>query len=220
MDADADALISVDELALRWRTSVAAVVVLVENGTIPSLDGGRLAGAGTTDVPLLRPSWAELVRVDSPGAVRRMDLETTDRLHPAASTAIDLHHAVSKGDEAVVWQLSSLESTSALKDGGELLHQWQSIMGDVFASDVGLATGVYALVPERGVGVRLIAGIGPHPEVYSRPTPQAAIGIFVLIEQEGRWVADTALTDADIDYLSLVRSAPPAGWSPSDGALS
>jgi hypothetical protein len=61
-----DELISVEELALRWRTPASAVADLVASGTIPSLDGGQLARRARLNIPVLRPSWAEATRVDSP----------------------------------------------------------------------------------------------------------------------------------------------------------
>lgn len=218
-DADADELISVEELALRWRTPVSAVADLVAGGTIPSLDGGRLASRARLDIPVLRPSWAEATRVDSPGAVRRLDLDLEDRLHPAASAGLDLHKALSDREAVAVWELSSQESRQEAGDPEQLVELWLATLGDVFSARIGIATGVYSLVPYRGVGVRLVAGVGPLPVMYDRPTPQAAVGMFVLVLERRQWYADVGLTGADVDYPELVRSAPPEGWSRADGAL-
>lgn len=217
--ADADQLISVEELALRWRTPVTAVADLVAGGAIPSLDSGELARRGRLNVPVLRQSWAEATRVDSPGAVRRLDLDLGDRLHPAASAAVDLHKALADRDAGAVWQLSSQESRAEAGDPDRLVALWLATLGDVFSARSGIATGVYALTPHRGVGVRLVQGVGPLPVVYDRPTPQAALGIFVFVLEQGRWRADVLLTGADVDFFELVQSAPPEGWSPADGAL-
>ncbi len=216
---DADELISVEELALRWRTPVSAVADLVADGTIPSLDGGQLVRRGRLNMPVLRPSWAEAARVDSPGAARRLDLDLERRLHPAASAAVDLHKALADRDAFAVWELSSQDSREEAGDPEQLVNLWLTTPGDVFSARTGIATGVYALVPYRGVGVRIVAGVGPFPVVYDRPTPQAAVGIFVFIFEDGRWAADVLLTGADVDYVELVRSAPPDGWSRADGAL-
>ena len=216
---DADELISVEELALRWRTPVSAVADRVADGTIPSLDGGKLARRGWLNIPVLRPSWAEATRVDSPGAPRRLDLDLEGRLHPAASAAVDLHQALVDRDDSAVWELSSRDSREEAGDPEQLINRWFTALGDVCSARTGIATGVYALVPHRGVGVRIAAGVGPFPVVYDRPTPQAAVGMFVFVFEDGRWAADVLLTGADVDYFELLRSAPPEGWSRADGAL-
>lgn len=218
-DDDTDGLISVEELALRWRTPVNAIVPLVVDRTIPSLDGGHLAGRGRLDVPVLRPSWAEATRVDSPGAARRLDLDLGEHLHRAASTALALHEALADRSAASVWKLSSQASREEAGNPTQLVDLWLAALGDVFNERTGIATGVYALVPHRGVGVRIVGGIGPMPVRYEHPTPQMPIGTIVVVPEDGDWRADVILTGADIDYVSLVRSAPPDDWSRDDGAL-
>jgi hypothetical protein len=214
---DDDALVSVEELALRWKTRTHVVARLVADQVIPSLDGGLLARGGRSDVPVLRPSWGEAMREDSPGAARRID--TAPGLHPAASAANDLHYALSKRDADAVWALSSSASRSAAGDPGRLVGLWLDALGEVFSARTGIATGVYALVPHRGVGVRLVGGVGPLPVVYDRPTPLDGRGMFVFVPEDVGWRADLPLTAADVDYPELVRSAPPAGWSRADDPL-
>jgi len=216
---DSETLVSVDELALRWRTPSSAVAQLVADGVIPSLDGGLLARRGRLDVPVLRPSWAERARVDSPGASRRLDVGLEKGLHPAATAAVELHAALADRDAGGVWSLSSTASKEQAGAPPRLLEHWIAAMGDVFSRDTGVATGVYALVPHRGVGVRIVGEVGPLPIRYDRATPQSAIGMFVFVPESDTWRADLPLTAADIDYLELTRTAPPAGWTASDGAL-
>lgn len=153
------------------------------------------------------------------GRIRRLDLDLDGRLHPAASAATDLHEALSDRDAVAVWELSSQQSREEAGNPEGLVALWLATLGDVFSTGTAIATGVYALVPYRGVGVRLVAGVGPWAVVYDRPTPQAPIGMFVFVLEHGQWCADVLLSGAEVDYPELVRSAPPKGWSRADGAL-
>ncbi|MEJ7784843.1 MAG: hypothetical protein WKF96_08570 [Solirubrobacteraceae bacterium] len=218
-DRDDDALISVAELALRWRAGVNAVAGYVADGRIPSLDGGELARRGQLDIPVVRPSWGERVRVDSEGASRRIDLVENAGVHPAARAAIDLHYALSMRDQNGVWALSSSASVAQLDDPEELQTAWLALYGDNFRDDTGVASGVYALVPHRGVGVRLVHGVGPLTFRYEKPTPVDAFGLLVLVEEDGAWRADLPLSAADFSYLEVLSSAPPEDWSRDDGPL-
>ncbi len=118
-----------------------------------------------------------------------------------------------------MWELSSLASREAAGHPNRLLRSWIEALGDIFTAHTGIATGVYALVPHRGVGIRLVGGVGPLPVIYDRPTPVDARGMFVFVVDNGAWHADLPLTQADVNYSELVRTAPPPGWSKADGPL-
>lgn len=203
----ADPLLSVEDIARHWKVSTAAVVPLVVDGSIASLDGGRLVSSTHLDVPCIRLSWAERVRVDSPGAVRRID--TADAgVHPAAAAAYQLHVALQDNDVEAVWNLSSLASRAMTRAPEELLQEWRRHLASALGPDVSLTTGVYRLDPYPGVGVRLIHESAPIPYLVEKPTPVLAAGLIPLVHEEDVWRGDLALARLDVDWAALLRSAP------------
>jgi hypothetical protein len=65
-----------------------------------------------------------------------------DGLHPAASAATDLHHALSERDSDAVWRLSSSASREEAGDADRLVNLWLETLGDIFNARTGVATGV------------------------------------------------------------------------------
>jgi hypothetical protein len=207
--APSGALLSVEDIALRWGTGSDVVARLVGDGTIPSLDMGLLAREGRTDVPVVRAEWAESVRVDSPGAVRRVDDPWGEHLHPAASTALDFHQAMSEGDADAVYALSSRASRSLGGTPEQLLETWLDCLGDGFSRRTGITTGVYLLTPHQGVGVRLTDTVPAAPERFELPTPVNLVGVIPLIEEDGVWRVDLVTARLDEDLGVLITTAPP-----------
>lgn len=180
------------------------------DGTIASLDGGLLARSGRTDVPCLRESWAESVRTDSPGAIRRID--TADAgAHPAAIVALDLHHALSVGDADSAWMLSSEATRRKVGSRDMVLDAWRAGLGDIFSPQTGIASGVYDLRPYSAVGVRIVDDVAPVPEVATQPTPVRAAGAFVIIEEAGTFRADLPLSSSGVNWVKFMATAPEGG---------
>jgi hypothetical protein len=203
----ADPLVSVEDVARTWQVATATVVALVAEGKIPSLDGGRLVRRGRMDVPCLRRSWAESLRVDSPGAVRRIDDPHSGVFHPAAAVALDFHVAVQDGNGKVVYDLSSAASRAAAPD--DLLEAWRAALGDAAGPNVSLTSGVYRLHPYPGVGVRVIHGTAPIPIRVDKPTATWMAGMIPLIEEEGAWRANLELARLGVNWSRFLTTPPP-----------
>ncbi|MGZ6669986.1 MAG: hypothetical protein ACXVH3_35560 [Solirubrobacteraceae bacterium] len=183
------------------------VAPLVAEGTIRSLDGGRVVRAGGFDVPCLRHSWAEETRVDSPGAVRRIDDPYSDGLHPAAQVAFDFFGALGDGDAHLVHALSTHESRELTPDA--LLAAWRDALGDAAGPRIAIKSGVYRLDPHPGVGVRLMHEAPPIPVRVDAPTHMWAAEMIPLLPQEKSWRADLGLARLDVNWPELLRTAPP-----------
>lgn len=197
---------SVDDLARAWQVAPTTVVPLVAERTIPSLDGGRLVRRGRTDVPCLRRSWAEALRVDSPGAVRRIDDPHAAALHPAAAVAFDFYAAVQDCDLEAVRSLSSKASQAIASDS--LVDAWRAALGEAFGASTSLTTGVYRLHPYPGVGVRVIRESPPVVIRVDTPTPIWMAGLIPLVEEEGAWRADLEVARLDVNWPRLLATAP------------
>jgi hypothetical protein len=203
-----DPLLSVEDVAREWSVSVATVAPLVADGTIASLDGGRLVRRGRMDVPCIRRSWAERMRVDSPGAARRIDDPDGKKLHPAAAVAQDFRNALIAGNSQLVHALSSAASRSAVASPEELLARWTNALGPATDPEVSMTSGVYRLDPYSGVGVRLIYETPPIPYRVEKPTPARLAGLIPLVEEDGSWRPDLGLATAGVNWSQLLAEAP------------
>jgi hypothetical protein len=199
-------LVSIQDVALHWRTGVEAVRDLVSSGLIPSLDGGELARAGLTAVPCMREAWAESARVSSPGSGRRIDDPWGDHLHPAAARALDFYNALSDGNAQSVWDMSSTASREAFQAEPLLLEAWRDLLGGALAAPAAITTGVYDLAPHSGVGIRLTLDAPLMPERIDVPTPMRMAGVIALVQERGSWFADITVAGADEDWSALLAS--------------
>jgi hypothetical protein len=202
-----DPLVSIDDLAREWQVTSATVAPLVASGRMLSLDGGRIVREGRLDVPCVRRSWAEALRVDSPGAARRIDLSFTDRVHPAFAVAYQFYNAVVDGDADVVLSLSSTESRSLGPQA--LLVAWREHLGDALDDGVSITSGVYRLDPYPAVGVRLIREAPPIAVVVDKATPVWPAGLIPLKEEADGWRADLETARLDVDWTQLTQTPLP-----------
>jgi hypothetical protein len=208
-DAGADPLLSVIDVARRWQVDQNTVAGLVADQQIDSLDGGEIVRHGRFDVPCLRASWAEQVRVDSPGAVRRIDQEYAHEAHPAAQIGFRFQIAVQGRDVETVWQLSTEGSREMAGSPDALLNRWIDALGPAAGPNTSFTTGVYRLTPYPGVGARIMIGTLPMALRVSMPTPMTLAGIIPLIEDDGEWRANLAVAELDVSWGPLLASAPP-----------
>jgi hypothetical protein len=203
-----DPLLSIDDIARLWQTDSATIASLVEDGTIPALDGGAMVRRGRYDVPLTRLSWAEATRVNSPGASRRIDDDAGEGIHPAASIAYALHIALQDRDATAVWELSSRSSHELCGEPQPLLNGWRQALGtNALSSETSMTSGVYRLDPHPGVGVRLIAVSPPVPQIIVKPTPMPMAGLIPLVREEEGWRADLPLARLDVNWSELLQTA-------------
>lgn len=206
VDAD-DPLVSIDDLAREWQVTSATVAPLVASGRMRSLDGGRIVREGQLDVPCVRRSWAEALRVNSPGAERRIDLSFADGVHPAFAVAYEFYNAVVYGDADVVLQLSSAESRSLGPQA--LVAAWREHLGDALDDGISITSGVYRLDPYPGVGVRLIREAPPIAVVVDKPTPVWPAGLIPLKEEPDGWRVDLETARLDVDWTQLTQTPLP-----------
>jgi hypothetical protein len=204
---DSDPLVSVDDLAREWQVTSATVAPLVTSGRMPSLDGGRIVREGRLDVPCVRRSWAEALRVDSPGAARRVDLSFADGVHPAFAVAYEFYNAVVDGDADAVHRFSSAESRSL--ESQTLLAAWREHLSDALDDGISITSGVYRLDPYPGVGVRLIREAPPIAVVVDKPTPVWPAGLIPLQEGPDGWRVDLETARLDVDWTQLMQTSLP-----------
>lgn len=209
-----DPLLSIEQIARVWKVDTSIVTELVDDGSLPTLDGGASAQHGRLDVPCARLSWAEGLRVDSPGAVRRINDPHSGFMHAAASIAAELHRALAVENIDEVWELSTQESRAEGGSRAGLWARWRAALPDGFGDDVAITTGVYQLLPHPGVGVRLVHSIAPVPHSHDRATPIPSAGLIPMIREDGAWRAHLPLAELDVEWFSLLRTAPDQASEP------
>jgi hypothetical protein len=208
-EVEDDPLESVIDVARRWQVDRTMVADLVARQAIPSLDGGDIVRRGRLEIPCLRASWAERIRVDSPGGVRRMDDPYSDAFHPAAQVGFAFHTAVLGNDAAVVWRLSTERAREECGTSEALLKRWIAALGLAAAEDTSFTSGVYRLDPYPGAGTRIGSGTLPLPLRIKTPTPISLAGIIPLIEETGGWHANLDIAELDVNWGKLLASALP-----------
>lgn len=214
MTQQTDPLLSVEEIARLWKVDTDIVSELVEDRSLPTLDGGAAVKRGRLDVPCARLTWAEALRVDSPGAVRRIDDPHSGYMHAAAYVAMQLHRALADEDIGRVWDLSSQESRAEGESPEGLWARWRAALPDGFGDDVAITSGVYELLPHRGVGVRLVHSLTTVPISVDKATPIRSAGLIPMIEEDGAWYAHLPLAELGVEWFSLLRTAPAQASEP------
>lgn len=199
-----DRLLSVTQVARYYGVGVATISGLVVDSTVASLDRGRLVAAGRFDIPLIRRSWADAIRVNSPGASRRIDPDQL--MGPAARSAYDFHSAIDLKDSAAIYKLSSA-ATQAWGNQAAVVERWHDAVGDLMNSSTGVASGVYTLAPLEAVAVRIVYDAPKVPTVFTRPTPLKVATVLPLVEEDGAWKVDFALWEEQ-DRLQELLNQP------------
>jgi hypothetical protein len=205
-----DRLMSVAQVARHYGVGVATIAKLVGSGTICSLDRGRLIGQGQFDVPLIRLSWAEAIRVDSPGASRRIDPDS-EALRGAVQTAVDFHAAVDESDAEAMFRLSSAATRASGGEADTVAARWREAVGNVMNSGTGVATGAYSLAPLQAIAMRVVYDAPAIPTVYTKPTPLFAATLLPLVPEDGEWRVDFDLWQQQEMMQSLLGQPLPEG---------
>ena len=209
----ADPLLSVSQIARHWGTGLDVVVALVETDTLPSLDRGELISRGHLDAPLIRESWAEFMRNDSPGAGRVLDPPEGERVHPAFRVALDVHSALDTADSEALWELSS-EASREGRSHESRPARWQEVNEGQYPEDSGVGSTIYSLAPLKAVGARVFANAPKTPRIVSKPTPATLVAVLPLVWEEGNWRVDLPLYAGDATEIflpSLLTEPPPEG---------
>jgi hypothetical protein len=208
-----DPLLSVSQIARLWGTGLDVVISLIDSRTLPSLDRGELIREGHLDVPLIRASWAEFMRVDSDGAGRILKPPEGASVHPALSVALGVHSALDAHDATALWALSSQRS----RDGHEpesLLARWTEINGGGYPVDSGVGSTIYSLAPLPAVGARVFANAPRLPRAISKATPATLVAVLPLVWEAGEWKVDLPLyagDDGGVFLPALLTSPAPLG---------
>jgi hypothetical protein len=209
-----DPLLSVSQIARIWGTGLEAVISLVDSGALPSLDRGELIRQGQLEVPLIRESWAEFMRMDSPGAERILAPPDGENLHPAVRRALALHAALEEGDSAFLWALSSLASRKG-HSPESLLARWSELNHGGYPEGSGVGTTIYSLAPLPAVGARVFANAPKSPRTIDKPTPATLLAVLPFV-WENDWVVDLPIYSGEATDLflpALLTTPPPEGAS-------
>jgi hypothetical protein len=207
-----DPLLSVAQIARLWGTGLEAVTSLVISGALPSLDRGELIRRGELEIPLIRESWAEFMRIDSPGAERILAPPAGSKVHPAARRALALHAALESGDADSLWALSSQASHKG-HNPESLLARWSEINHGGYPEGSGVGTTIYSLAPLPAVGARVFANAPKSPRTIDKPTPATLLAVLPFV-WENEWVVDLPIYSGegtDLFLPALLTTPPPEG---------
>jgi hypothetical protein len=201
-----DPLLSVSQVARMWGTGLDIVVELVLSQTLPSLDRGELIIQGHLDVPLIRRSWAEFLRLDGDASDRILKPREGERVHPAFQVALDVHSALDEGDADALYRLSSQASREG-RDAAALYARWIEFTEGGFPSDSGVGSTVYSLAPLPAVAARVFADAPKVPRAITRSAPARLIAVLPLVEEKGRWKVDLPMFEGPV-FLPEVLASP------------
>ncbi len=201
-----DELLSINEVARLWGTGLAAVLNSIQTGQLMSLDRGLLAAEARYDVPMIRRSWAEAPRQDSPGASRLLEAPAGEPSHPAAQVAFDFHKALDLGDAAKLYDTSSAESRG-VGSREELLEAWRTVGGHLTQPNAGVGTAVYTLAPLGAVAARVFADAPTLPRAVTRSTPASLIDPLPLVLEGAGWKVDLPLFERRQEWSHLLTSS-------------
>lgn len=201
-------LLSVNDIARLWGTGTDVVVQLVSSGELSSLDRGLLVAEGRYDVPVIRRSWAEALRNDSPGAGRILDSPAEDVFHPAFETAFEFHSALAEYDAEALYKLSSRQSRKG-RDPDELLDVWVEVGSRMLEPRAGVGTAIYSLAPLDAAAARVLDQAPSVPRAVTKATPATLLGVLPLIEEEGSWRVDLPLFEKREEWHHLLTEPLP-----------
>lgn len=174
-----------------YGTGIGTVTDLVAEGSLPTLDEGRLVASGHLDVPLIRTSWARALQRASRGAERIVRPPSGDLLHPAVLAAADFHEALQIGDPTIAYERSSTASRRS-RSSRELLDRWIGLLGKP-PEDSGIGSVVYSLAPLPALGARIFAEAPKLPRAVEEPTPASALAVLPLVDENASWRVDLGL---------------------------
>lgn len=199
-----DPLMSVSAVARDLGVSEGTVARLVEQGKVPSLDRGLLAGEGNYEVPVLRRSWIEdvLGAMPEPRGIIHQD-EGAD-VHPGIQVAIDFHAAAQVGDGEELMSLVKVPNGEF--DTADSLGEWCKIfVNGQFTESTGVASVLRSVEPLGEVAALVVSDAQPIPRVFDRITPVSLLAVIPLTTDEGDWLVDLALFTHQGELLDLVK---------------
>lgn len=201
-----DPLLSVSQIARIWGTGLDIVVDLATSNALPSLDRGELIRQGRLDVPLIRRSWAEFLRIDLDETGRTVRPPDGESVHPAFIAALDFHSALDERDAGALYGLSSKESRKG-RDPEALLARWLEYTEGGFPTDSGVGSVVYSLAPLPGLAVRVFADAPKVPRALTKTTPARLLAVLPLVEEGGGWKIDLPMFEGPV-YLPELLTTP------------
>jgi len=213
MEAD-DPLLSVAQVARMWGTGLDIVVELVASLTLPSLDRGELISQGEFEVPLIRRSWAEFLRLDGDASARIIEPPQGERVHPAFTVALDVHSALDEGDASALYRLSSRASRKG-RDPDALYARWIEYTQGGFPTDSGVGSTIYTLAPLPALAARVFADAPKVPRALTRSAPARLLAVLPMVEEEGEWKVDLPLFEGPAFLPEVLTSPMPDETSPA-----
>jgi hypothetical protein len=216
MDAD-DPLLSASQVARFWGTGLQTVVELVESNTLPSLDRGELIRQGRLDVPLVRRSWAQFLRLDGDSSPRIVRPPEGERVHPAFRAACDVHAALDERDAEALYGLSSKASRDG-RDADGLLARWIELTEGGFPTDSGVGSAIYTLAPLPALAARVFAEAPKVPRAVTHTAPARLLAVLPLVEESGKWKVDLPMFEGPAFLPEVLTTALPGdeGSEPDD----
>lgn len=212
-----DPLLSVAQVARIWGTGLETVIELVNSLTIPSLDRGELIAQGRLDVPLIRRSWAEALRVDGDGAGRILKPPEGEDVHPAFHVALAVHSALDEGDAEGLFELSSRASREG-RSAETLLARWMEINEGGYPSNSGVGSTIYSLAPLPAVAARVFADAPKVPRAVTRATPARLLAVLPFVEEGEEWKVDLPLYEGPVFLPELLTKPMPEDPPDHDGS--
>lgn len=219
MATSGDELLSINELARAWGTGLTTIVALIQSGQLPSLDRGLLTAEGAYDVPMIRRSWSERLRRDSPAASRTLAPPPEGPFHPAFETAFNFHKAFDLNDGNGMFAASSAASREG-RSPSDLLAAWESAAPHLRQQDAGVGTTIYSLAPIDAVAARVIADAPALPRAAFRPTPVTLLDALPLVYEGAEWRVDLPLFERREEWFHLLTSPLPDASEPAEGGSS
>jgi hypothetical protein len=206
MASSSDPLLSVSDVARLWGTGIGAVVELIESRGLAALDDGELIAAGRFDVPVIRLSWAQSLKLDSHASERLLEPEGGQIAHPAFFAAAEFHSALDQEDADAVYEFSSHE-TRRSRTPDEVLASWLEITSGGFPTNSGIGSSIYSLAPLPAVAAQVCADAPKVPRTLGTHAPISLLAILPLVNEEDVWRVDLPLFEGPA-YLPEVLSSP------------
>lgn len=212
-----DPLLSVAQVARIWGTGLDTVIDLVNSLTIPSLDRGELIAQGRLDVPLIRRSWAEALRIDGDSAGRILEPPDGEDAHPAFYVAFAVHSALDESNAEALFELSSQASREG-NNPETLLARWMEINQGGYPSNSGVGSTIYSLAPLPAVAARVFADAPKVPRAVTQATPARLLAVLPFVEEEEEWKVDLPLYEGPVFLPELLTKPMPGAPSDHDGS--
>jgi hypothetical protein len=206
MTASSDPLLSVSDVARLWGTGIGTVIELIEGRGLAALDDGELIRAGHIDVPVIRLSWAQSLKLDSHASERLLAPEGGQIAHPAFFAAADFHSALDQKDADAVYASSS-RKTRCSRTPPEVLASWLEVTSGGFPTTSGIGSSIYSLAPLSAVAAQVCADAPKVPRALGAHAPLTLLAILPLVSEDDAWRVDLPLFEGPA-YLPEVLSSP------------